>query len=116
MMTSVVHSTNETEATTDTRGLRAATTTAAQTAPSRSDTIIKLLSRTKGATATELAAVTGWQPHSIRAFLSGLRKAGRLIVREARKSGELGYRIDNAAVAKPAEITVALPAADQVDV
>ena len=62
-------------------------------APSKSDTVIKLLLRTKGATPVELIAATDWQPHSVRAFLSGLRKKGRMIVREPRKSGEFAYRI-----------------------
>ena len=60
---------------------------------SKSDTVIKLLLRAKGATPTELIAATDWQPHSLRAFLSGLRKKGRAIVREARKGGEFAYRI-----------------------
>ena len=60
---------------------------------SKSDTVIKLLLRAKGATPTELIAATDWQPHSLRAFLSGLRKKGRSIVREERKGGGFAYRI-----------------------
>ena len=60
---------------------------------SKSDTVIKLLLRTKGATPTELIAATDWQPHSLRAFLSGLRKKGRSIIREERKGGGFAYRI-----------------------
>ena len=63
----------------------------------KSDTVIKLLLRGKCATPTELIAATDWQPHSLRAFLSGLRKKGRAIVREARKGGEFAYRIVTAA-------------------
>ena len=59
----------------------------------KSDTVIKLLLRGKCATPTELIAATDWQPHSLRAFLSGLRKKGRNIVREARKGGGFAYRI-----------------------
>ena len=59
----------------------------------KSDTVIKLLLRGKCATPTELIAATDWQPHSLRAFLSGLRKKGRSIVREARKGGGFAYRI-----------------------
>lgn len=73
---------------------------------SKSDTVIKLLLRAKGATPLELIAATNWQPHSVRAFLSGLRKKGRTIVREARKDGEFAYRIVVAhapAAAQPAE-------------
>lgn len=36
----------------------------------------KLLSRKAGADLAALQSATGWQPHSIRAALSGLRKAG----------------------------------------
>lgn len=47
----------------------------------------KLLSRKAGADIAALQAATGWQPHSVRAALSGLRKAG--------------YTIDRADPAKP---------------
>ena len=60
---------------------------------SKSDTVIKLLLRAKGATPTELIAATDWQPHSLRAFLSGLRKKGREVIREERKGGGYAYRI-----------------------
>ena len=72
----------------------AASTTAntAQPAPSKSDTVIKLL-RARGATPMELIAATDWQAHSARAFLSRLRKKGRTIVREASKTGDFAYRI-----------------------
>lgn len=81
-------------------------------APTKSDTMIKLLSRAKGATSAELIAATGWQSHSVRAFLSGLRKAGRQVVREARKNGEMGYRIVAVAAANAADAAVAAPTAD----
>ncbi|OYZ14136.1 MAG: hypothetical protein B7Y35_10115 [Sphingomonadales bacterium 28-64-96] len=53
----------------------------------------KLLARSRGATIAEMQTATGWQPHSARAFLSGLRKAGRTLVKEERKSGETSYRL-----------------------
>ena len=46
----------------------------------------KLLSRKSGADLAALQSATGWQPHSVRAALSGLRKAG--------------YRIDRAVPVK----------------
>lgn len=58
---------------------------------------VKLLSRTKGATVEEMMAETGWQPHSVRAYLSGLRKKGHALVREQRKGGAHAYRIGGAA-------------------
>ena len=85
------------------RGRASPTSTAAQQpTPSKSDMVIKLLLRGKGATPAELIAATDWQAHSVRAFLSSLRKKGRVIVREARKSGDAAYRIETAA--KPASL------------
>ena len=60
---------------------------------SKSDSVTKLLARAKGATVADLTNATGWQPHSVRALLSGLRKKGVVLIREARKSGENCYRI-----------------------
>ena len=59
----------------------------------------KLLARSRGATIAELQAATGWQPHSARAFLSSLRKSGRTLLKEERKSGETSYRLVADAVA-----------------
>lgn len=42
-----------------------------------------LLSSETGATLEALCAATGWQSHSVRAALSGLRKDGTVILREA---------------------------------
>lgn len=50
------------------------------------------LERAKGATLAELEKATAWQPHSIRAALTGLRKKGITIERS--KRGEVScYRI-----------------------
>lgn len=76
--------------------LQAPTPTPSASAPrpvANSATAKKLLTRARGATIAELQAATGWQPHSTRAFLSGLRKAGRTLVKEERKSGETSYRL-----------------------
>ncbi len=68
--------------------------TAKETLPiSTSAIVIKLLSRAKGAMVAELMADTAWQPHSVRAYFSGLRKKGHVLVREPRKGGEHAYRI-----------------------
>lgn len=55
----------------------------------------KLLSRKAGADLTTLQSATGWQPHSVRAALSCLRKAGYTIDRAdpAKTSGGAVYRI-----------------------
>jgi hypothetical protein len=47
---------------------------------------ISLMHRPGGATLAELTAATGWQPHSARAVISGLRKAGLAITRGKRGS------------------------------
>lgn len=60
--------------------------------PRKSDLVNKLLRRAKGATVAELQQATDWKPHSIRAFLSGLRKKGTVLTKEQRKGGETAYR------------------------
>ena len=65
--------------------------------PTKTATVCKLLSRPRGATVPEIMTVTSWQNHSVRAFFTGLRKKGQLLVREERTSGELAYRLTNEA-------------------
>ena len=60
---------------------------------SKFDSVVKLLRRAKGATIAEMQEATTWQPHSVRAFLSGLRKKGSVLSKEQRKSGETTYRL-----------------------
>ena len=48
------------------------------------DQVIALLKRSEGATLAEITAITGWQPHSARAALTGLRKKGHSIERSKR--------------------------------
>ena len=47
----------------------------------------QLLAREGGASLDELTAATGWQPHSCRAFLTGLRKKDWTIERGRRDDG-----------------------------
>jgi|TARA_R100000501_G_scaffold4652_1_gene9911 transcription initiation factor IIE alpha subunit len=67
--------------------------------PSKIAHVIKMLSRAKGATLEEIGTATGWQPHSCRAALTGLRKKGHILVREARNAEETAYRITAAEAA-----------------
>lgn len=60
----------------------------------KSAIVQKLLSRNKGATLAEIMAATSWQPHSTRSFLTGLRKKGIPLLKEARNNGETCWRID----------------------
>ena len=54
--------------------------------------VMGLLKRPKGATLEEIGKATGWQPHSIRAALTGLRKKDHTI--DKSKRGEVTcYRI-----------------------
>ena len=71
------------------------TVAATPNAASKSAVVQKLLNRTKGASIAEIVSATSWQPHSARAFLTGLRKKGAVIIRESRKDGETSYRITN---------------------
>ena len=59
----------------------------------------RLLSRQNGATAAEISNATGWQAHSVRAYLSGLRKKGSALVREERQNGSKAYRLEKASAA-----------------
>jgi hypothetical protein len=55
-----------------------------------------MLVRPQGASLDAICKATGWQAHSARAVLSGLRKAGHRIERQAPGEGEDGssvYRI-----------------------
>lgn len=60
-----------------------------------------MLERPSGATLAAICKATGWQPHSARAAISGLRKAGHVIERTPAdgKTGGSVYRIGEAAEA-----------------
>lgn len=51
---------------------------------SKSAAVLGLMGREQGATLAELVGATDWQPHSMRAMLTGLRKKGNVIVRGKR--------------------------------
>ena len=69
-----------------------------QTKPNqtKTDKVRAMLSQPKGASLEAICKATGWQPHSARAVLSGLRKAGYTIEREIPEGSKTGasiYRI-----------------------
>lgn len=68
--------------------------------------VSKILSREKGATLLEMSKATGWQRHSCRAFLTGLRKKAP-ILKEQRSDGKLAYRIEQAGADAPSESVIA---------
>lgn len=56
------------------------------------ETILELLKRSEGAPLAELENATGWQPHSVRAALTGLRKRDIPILRE-KQNGVTRYHV-----------------------
>jgi hypothetical protein len=60
---------------------------------SKKAAIESLVRREDGATIPQLIHATGWQEHSIRAALTGLRKAGLAVARERDQQGRTFYRI-----------------------
>ena len=63
------------------------------TTKNKSTTIIALLTRGTCATLDEISNATQWKMHSIRAFLTGLRKKGFTITREQLGDEGSSYRI-----------------------
>ena len=55
--------------------------------------MLNLLQRPHGAAIDDLTAATGWQTHSVRAALTGLRKAGKELVRDKDATGITHYRL-----------------------
>jgi hypothetical protein len=62
---------------------------------SKSAKVLDLLKRPSGATAKELMKVTGWQPHSVRGFLSGTvsKKMGLAVTSTKTEDGERTYSV-----------------------
>lgn len=58
----------------------------------KTEVILKLMRRKQGATVQALQEATSWQPHSVRAALTGLRKKGIDIARDKNGKGETIYR------------------------
>ncbi len=65
------------------------------TKTTKQDTVLKLLKRKQGATVEQLQKATGWQPHSVRAALTGLRKKGHDIRREKNAKDITVYKLAN---------------------
>jgi hypothetical protein len=60
---------------------------------SKKAAVIALLARPEGAAISDLIGVTGWQVHSVRAALTGLRKEGKDLVRTKDATGVTHYRL-----------------------
>ncbi len=61
------------------------------TKPTKIETIIKKLSRPKESSNAQLQKTVGWQPHSLRAALTGLRKKGHAVERVRDAKGVTRY-------------------------
>ena len=61
----------------------------------KTEHVIALLRRTEGASIPEIQKVTGWQPHSVRGFISGtLGKKLKLKVESSKDAqGERRYKL-----------------------
>ena len=62
---------------------------------SKAAKILDLLKRPGGATSKELMKATGWQPHSVRGFLSGTvgKKMGLTVTSAKGEDGERSYSL-----------------------
>jgi len=62
---------------------------------SKTAKVLELLKRPGGATSKELMKATGWQPHSVRGFLSGTvgKKMGLAVVSTKGEDGERSYSV-----------------------
>ena len=65
--------------------------------PTKIDKVFSMLMRANGASVAQLEKATGWQPHTIRAALTGLRKKGYAIERTKSEKGMSTYRITKVA-------------------
>lgn len=72
------------------------------TAQSKQDLVIQMLRRQSGVTVEDIVARTGWQPHSVRGFFSGLvkKKLKLPLVSDVGKDGARRYHIAPIASAK----------------
>ena len=65
-----------------------------KTIGTKSERVTVLLQRAKGASIAEIMTATGWQPHSVRGFMSGtLVKQKGLKLESEKTNGERRYRV-----------------------
>ncbi|RYE71719.1 MAG: DUF3489 domain-containing protein [Oxalobacteraceae bacterium] len=67
---------------------------AAEAPKSKKDQLVDLLRTKGGANVKQISEALGWQPHTVRAALTGLRKANVAVEKMPAREGELScYRI-----------------------
>lgn len=66
--------------------------------PTMHQQVIDLLSCSGGASLEEMSSLANWQPHSTRAFMTGLKKKGHVIENE-KVDGVRRYRITSSSTA-----------------
>ena len=61
----------------------------------KQDELLKMLNGKKGTTVPAMMKATGWQDHTVRAFLSAVvrKRLGLNLVREKKEGGDSVYRI-----------------------
>ena len=76
-------------------GRKPAKTVAGAREGSKTEKVLDLLKRAGGATTKELIKATGWQPHSVRGFLSGTvgKKMGLAVTSTKGADGERSYSV-----------------------
>ena len=86
----------------DTKASSARSKRRAATSQSKQDLVIQMLRRQSGITIDDIIAKTGWQPHSVRGFLSGLvkKKLKLPLTSEVGKDGARRYHIAAVASSK----------------
>ena len=55
--------------------------------------LIAMLERAEGASVAEIGQRLGWLPHTVRAAITGLRHAGREVIRNKDQNGQSVYRL-----------------------
>ena len=55
--------------------------------------LIGMLERAEGTSVTEIGQRLGWLPHTVRAAITGLRHAGREVMRSKDAEGQSVYRL-----------------------
>lgn len=60
---------------------------------SKREKLIRLVSRKNGSRTNQLEKELGWQSHTVRAAICGLRKTGIKIETRKTKSGQIIYRL-----------------------